>query len=93
VLQPQLLLFTAPALCAATGAAVVFAIVLAWRRKPDAEPQQTAEFRNPFGFWSVVGLALVLAAIILLGRAAGETFGAAGAVVALSWPERPMLTP
>ena len=81
VLQPRLLLFIAPALCAATGAALAFAIVLAGRHKPHAESQQTVEFRNPFGFWSVVGLALVLAAIILLGRVAGERFGAAGAIV------------
>jgi uncharacterized membrane protein (DUF4010 family) len=38
------------------------------------------EFRNPFDFWSVVGFALFLAAIIMLGRAVGETFGPTGAL-------------
>jgi uncharacterized membrane protein (DUF4010 family) len=80
VLQPQLLLFTAPALCAAAGAALVYVVVMAFRQRSVAEQQQATEFRNPFGFWSVIGLALFLAAIILLGRVLGQTLGAAGAI-------------
>jgi uncharacterized membrane protein (DUF4010 family) len=80
VLQPQLLLFTAPALCAAAGAALVYVSVMVFRQGPEAEQQREMEFRNPFGFWSVIGLALFLAAIILLGRLLGETLGAAGAI-------------
>jgi uncharacterized membrane protein (DUF4010 family) len=39
------------------------------------------KFRNPFGFWSVVGVAVLLALVIVLGRAVGESFGAQGAIV------------
>jgi uncharacterized membrane protein (DUF4010 family) len=39
------------------------------------------QFRNPFGFWSVIGFALLLGAIVLAGRVLGEKLGAAGAVV------------
>src|SRR5262249_14574809 len=39
------------------------------------------EFRNPFEFWSVIGFAVFLGAITILGRATGDSFGAAGATV------------
>jgi uncharacterized membrane protein (DUF4010 family) len=80
ILAPQLLLFIAPALCAAAGAALVYTVVRAFRQTADAEQQQTVKFRNPFGFWSVVGLALFLAAIILLGRVLSESLGTIGAI-------------
>src|SRR5205814_8668682 len=37
-------------------------------------------FRNPFGLLSVLGFAVFLGVIIVLGRAVGEAFGATGAV-------------
>jgi uncharacterized membrane protein (DUF4010 family) len=39
------------------------------------------KFRNPFGFWSVIGVAVLLALVIVLGRAVGESFGAQGAII------------
>jgi uncharacterized membrane protein (DUF4010 family) len=39
------------------------------------------KFRNPFGFWSVIGVALLLALVIVLGRVVGESFGAQGAII------------
>jgi uncharacterized membrane protein (DUF4010 family) len=39
------------------------------------------QFRNPFGFWSVVSFAILLAVIVLAGRVLGESLGAAGAIV------------
>ncbi len=78
--QPSLLVLVAPALVTATIVAGGFAIAwMLWQRTGDQE-HRSVEFRNPFEFWSVVGFAVFLGAIIVLGRAVGETFGAAGAV-------------
>jgi uncharacterized membrane protein (DUF4010 family) len=81
VLQPQLLLVLAPALTAAAAAAVGYALVSVFWRMGDAGEMQRVEFRNPFGFWSVVGFAIFLGVIIVLGRAVGEGFGTEGAIV------------
>jgi uncharacterized membrane protein (DUF4010 family) len=79
-LNPALLVLVAPALAAATLVALGFA--LAWMFWAGADPKnyRSVEFRNPFDFLSVVGFALFLGAIIVLGHAVGETFGATGAV-------------
>jgi uncharacterized membrane protein (DUF4010 family) len=50
-----------------------------WRNAGAYQMKRT-EFRNPFGFWSVIGLALFLGVIIVLGRAVGESFGVEGAI-------------
>ena len=80
VLQPTFLLLMGPALIAAALAAVGFAMVSVFWRRVGAHPPQTTEFSNPFGFWSVIGFALFLGVIIVLGRAVGENFGAAGTI-------------
>jgi uncharacterized membrane protein (DUF4010 family) len=54
---------------------------LVFRRTEGEEQQKEFELRNPFKFWSVIGLTTVLATIIVLGRAVEETFGAGGAIV------------
>ena len=79
-LNPSLLILVAPALAAATVTAAGFAVAwVLWQRTGEQEHHEV-KFRNPFEFWSVVGFALFLGAIIVLGRAVGETFGATGAV-------------
>jgi uncharacterized membrane protein (DUF4010 family) len=70
----------APALAAAALAAAAFAAFVVIRSTAGEQPRPELKLANPFGFWSVVGFAMFLAAIIVLGRAAGEAFGAAGAV-------------
>ncbi len=80
VLQPKLLITTGPAPVAAAVSAVGFGIVSAFRRAGVHQPHKV-DFRNPFGFWSVIGFAVSLSLIIVLGRAVGEKFGAAGAIV------------
>jgi uncharacterized membrane protein (DUF4010 family) len=79
-LNPAVLVLVAPALMAAALVALGFA--LAWILWGGAGPKdyRSIEFRNPFDFLSVVGFALFLGVIIVLGRAVGETFGATGAV-------------
>ena len=80
-LKPSLLMLIAPTLLAATLVAAGFAISWVYWPKTDTPGHQSVDFRNPFDFWSVVGFALFLGLIIVLGRAVGETFGATGAVV------------
>jgi uncharacterized membrane protein (DUF4010 family) len=80
-LQPRLLITMGPALAAAVVTAVVIAVVSAFRQTEPGQPPHKMEFRNPFEFWSVIGFAISLGLIIVLGRAVGETFGPAGAIV------------
>lgn len=80
-LKPELLKLIAPALVAAVLVALAFAFISAYWRGGRDEQDQTVEFKNPFGFWSVLGFAILLAAIVLAGRALGENLGAAGAIV------------
>jgi uncharacterized membrane protein (DUF4010 family) len=79
-LKPDLLVLVAPALIAALLVALAFALVWMFWHEPDRSQYRSANFRNPFDFLTVVGFALFLALIIVLGRAVGETFGATGAV-------------
>jgi uncharacterized membrane protein (DUF4010 family) len=81
VLQPELLRYLGPPLVAAILIAAIFAAVAAFWQADQEEPAQEVQFRNPFGFWSVVGFALLLSAIVLAGRALGESLGATGAIV------------
>jgi uncharacterized membrane protein (DUF4010 family) len=79
-INAALLLYVAPPLLAATAVAAGYAMFAAYARPSDGETTQSIQFRNPFGFWSVVGFALFLALIIVLGRMLGEGFGATGAI-------------
>jgi uncharacterized membrane protein (DUF4010 family) len=79
-LKPSLLVWLAPSLVAMTVATVALALIWVFRR-PDRDAAQTSvTFSNPFGFWSVIGLALSMGAIILGGRILHHYFGSAGAL-------------
>ena len=82
-LQPGLLIVIGPVLGVATLAAVLYAVHAVYQRggtdKNDAPPP--AEFTNPFSFWPVVGFAVFLGVVIMLGRAIGDSFGAQGALL------------
>lgn len=83
VLKPALLLTIAPALVVAALVSAGYAILTVyWRReaKDDDAPAPT-DFRNPFSFWPVVGFAVFLGAVILIGRAIGQHFGLGGAFI------------
>jgi uncharacterized membrane protein (DUF4010 family) len=71
-------MLVAPALAAATAAAVAFALLAVYWRKPDKGEQVEIKFSNPFKFWPVIGFAVFLGVIIVVGRGLGETFGASG---------------
>src|SRR5262249_37294881 len=66
---------------AAILVALAFAFISAYWRGGDEANDQSVEFKNPFSFWSVIGFAILLAVIVVAGRALGENLGAAGAIV------------
>ncbi len=80
ILQPTLLILIGPALVVAAAVALGFGLLNALRWSPDMAHQQTVDFRNPFEFFSVIGFTIFLGAVIVLGRAVGEGFGAYGAI-------------
>ena len=82
-LKPVLLLIIGPPLAVAVPVAAGYAALAAyWNPDPaDGGAPPPTEFRNPFGFWPVVGFAVFLGIVILAGRAIGEQFGASGALV------------
>jgi len=81
VLKPELLMLVAPALVCAAVFAGGFGVVAAYGFQSDSYPKNSAQFRNPFDFFSVVGFALLLAAVIVFGRAVSENLGASAAIV------------
>ena len=81
VLNPGLLVLAGPALGTASALAIGFAVAGALRCQREGREYPDMQFRNPFGFWAVVGFAVVLAAIIVLGRVISETFGGTGAMI------------
>ena len=81
VLRPSLLVLLGPPLAAATIVAVGLAVFWVYWRQDEDSKQTAVTFRNPFGFWSVIGLALSMGVIILIGRFLDQYFGSAGAVI------------
>jgi uncharacterized membrane protein (DUF4010 family) len=81
VLKANLLALVAPPLLAATAAAVLNALIAAYWRRSEGPEAQAFKFRNPFAFWTVVGFALFLGAVIVVGRVVGEWLGGIGAIV------------
>jgi uncharacterized membrane protein (DUF4010 family) len=79
-LKVELLVLVAPALIAAALTALGFAVAWMIWQHADRDEYRSVKFRNPFDLLSVVGFAVFLALIIVLGRAVGEAFGATGAV-------------
>jgi uncharacterized membrane protein (DUF4010 family) len=65
---------------AAALTALGFAVAWMIWQHADRDEYRSVKFRNPFDLLSVVGFAVFLAVIIVLGRAVGEAFGATGAV-------------
>jgi uncharacterized membrane protein (DUF4010 family) len=79
VLNPALVARVGPPLFCGALAAVGFSAV-AIRGRADAPVKSPVGFRNPFGFFSVIAMALSMGIIMLIGRIFSEQFGASGAV-------------
>jgi len=80
-LQPVLLRWLAPPLVTAAIVAAAYAVASVYWRPDGSGRHRAVAFRNPFGFWSVVGFALLLGAVIVIGRVLGEQLGSTGAIV------------
>jgi uncharacterized membrane protein (DUF4010 family) len=82
VMNPGLLVLIAPPLVVATLAAAAYATgAVYWQGDAKGGAPRPVEFKNPFSFWPVVGFAIFLGVIILLGRVIGKAFGASGALI------------
>jgi len=81
VLNATLLSLVVPTLAVATVTALAIAALAAHRYGVGDEKTKRVKFRNPFDIWFVLGFALFLGAVILIGRAVSETFGATGALL------------
>jgi uncharacterized membrane protein (DUF4010 family) len=81
VLNVSLLELVAPPLLAAAAAAVIIALISTYWRGSVVQDAQTFKFSNPFAFWTVVGFALFLGAVIVVGRLVGEWLGGFGAII------------
>lgn len=82
VLKPELLTLIVPALAAATLVAVVYAVAAVhWWAGKGGQKLAPTEFKNPFGLLQVVGFAVFLGVVIVLGHALGEGFGTRGALL------------
>lgn len=82
-MQPGLLMVIAPVLGASTLVAALYALhAVYWRVAADARATpRPSEFANPFSLWPVIGFAVFLGFVIVLGRVIGEGFGAQGALI------------
>ena len=80
-LQASLLSVVGPALGAAALVSAGFALISVYGSKSRRKDGATTSFRNPFSFWSVISFAAILGVVMMLSRAASESFGAAGAIV------------
>jgi len=81
VLNPYLALLVTPALLAGAALNVGFAVVSVYGRA-GSHGEPTATFRNPFSFWSVLGMAATMGLLILVGRVINARYGSTGAVAA-----------
>jgi uncharacterized membrane protein (DUF4010 family) len=78
-LKPDLLRFIGAPLVAAILAAFAFAALAIRQRDRESTADSAIPLRNPFGFLSVVAMAVSMGVVILAGRVLSERFGAAGA--------------
>jgi uncharacterized membrane protein (DUF4010 family) len=79
-LKPSLLALTAPALLVGAIVATGFAIVSVYHSASSNDGRAAVQFRNPFGFWSVVGVAVTMGVVIMIGRLIAVRFGTSGAI-------------
>jgi uncharacterized membrane protein (DUF4010 family) len=79
-LSPSLLLPLGIPLIVASVVAVAFALLRARRHVSADSAAERPEFRNPFGFWSVLAMAALMGVLIVLGRLIRERFGDSGTI-------------
>lgn len=80
VLKPAVVPLIAPALLAGAIVAAAFAIVSVHAHPARNDTQPAVRFGNPFGFWSVLAMAVSIGALIVVGRLIAEEFGSTGVI-------------
>lgn len=80
ILAPTLSIPVAAGALAGACVAAAFALLAVRSSVPGQKPESQFRFRNPFGFWYVIGMALSMAVLILAGRLLYEWFGSGGVV-------------
>ena len=80
-LNPALLILIAPALIAGIVVIAGAGAVSAYWLSAGKQAEQAVMFRNPFSFFAVVGFAVLLGAVIVVGNLLGQHAGATGAVL------------
>lgn len=81
VLSPSLAFGVGVPLTVSAAVACAFAGIMVYRARAAETQQVSAAFRNPFSFWSVLGMAATIGALVVLGRYINEHFGASGLIV------------
>jgi uncharacterized membrane protein (DUF4010 family) len=80
-LKPVLLITIAPPLIAGIAVTAGAAMIRTYWDREGKRTEHRVAFRNPFNFLSVVGFALLLGAVIAVGKLLGEHTGTTGAVL------------
>lgn len=81
VLAPSAVVLVGIPLAVAALTACSFALSAARSSPAMKTSTDHAEFRNPFGFWSVVAIAVSMGVLILLGRFINDRFGEHGTIL------------
>jgi uncharacterized membrane protein (DUF4010 family) len=80
VLSPAMTLQVGVPLFAATLMACGLAAIIVYRLTPSDAQHTRVPFKNPFGFWSVLFIAVSMGVLILLGRYINDRFGASATI-------------
>jgi uncharacterized membrane protein (DUF4010 family) len=80
ILAPALGILVGAAALAAACVSGSFAFLAIRSSAAEPAPEPPFRFRNPFGFWCVLGVALSMAGLILVGRLLHQEFGDNGVV-------------
>ena len=80
VLAPALTPLVAPALLAGALLAAVLSVAVVRGLQPTVAMEPVLRFNNPFGFWSVAGMALLMGVLIFVGRLVNAHFGTGGTI-------------
>lgn len=81
VFNQSLLVMVGPPLVVAAVVSLIYALVAAYGNSAEAQSAPAAKFKNPFAFWSVIGIAVSLGLVIVAGRAISQWLGGGGAIL------------
>jgi uncharacterized membrane protein (DUF4010 family) len=80
-LRPSLLLSVGLPLLVSSLVAVAFALSGDKRHATSSDTRDPVGFRNPFRFWSVLAMAVLMGVLILVGKFISQRFGSSGTIL------------